>query len=107
MYVNMDKIKIGLANYIEQEIVKQAESGKAKYLYSFAKPRAVKLVEKYINKNRDNPFVEDLFDERGDVNLDELYDEAVEASRQTGRFEFFGIWVSEDTFKTIYSYIAR
>lgn len=106
MFVNMEQIKIGVSNYVEQEIAKQAD-GVHRFLYYFALPRVNKKVEGFVSSFRDNPMADDLFDEHGNVNLDKLYNESLEAIRKSGKFVYFGIWVSEDTLKTIYSYIAR
>ena len=106
MFVNTQQVQIGVTNFVEQEIAKQA-TGKWRYIYQLAVPRVGRVVCDYINTYRDNILVKDLFDENGNIDLDKLYDECVDAIRKTGKFECFGIWVSEDTLKTIYGYISR
>lgn len=104
MFVNTQQIQLGVLSYIEQEVAKQA-TGANRYLYYFAMPRVGKLVENYINGYRENVMFSDLFDENGNIDLEKLYNEALEAMRKSGKFAFAGIWVSEDTLRTIYNYI--
>jgi hypothetical protein len=106
MFVSMQQVQIGFTNYVEQEIARQA-SGKEKFLYYLALPRVGKLAEGFINGFKDNPMAKDLFDENGNMDLNKLYSEATDAIRKSGKFAMLGIWVSEDTLKTIYGYISR
>ena len=106
MFVSMQQVKIGFTNYVVQEVARQA-SGKEKFLYYLALPRAGKMAEGFINSFKDNPMAKDLFDENGNIDIDKLYGEATDAIRKSGKFAMLGIWVSEDTLKTIYGYIAR
>lgn len=106
MFVSTQQIQIGATNFVEQEVAKYA-TGKEKFGYYFALPRIPRIVEDYINGYRNNIMCVDFFDENGNIDIDKLYNEAVEAIRKSGKFVMYGIWVSEDTLKTIYSYIVR
>ena len=106
MFVNTQQVQIGVQNYIREEIAKQA-TGMARYGYDFIASRSPKIIEHYINKFRNNILMEEFFDENGNLDIDKLYNEAVEISRRTGKVAVCGIWVSEDTLKTIYTYIIR
>jgi hypothetical protein len=106
MFVNTQQVQIGITQYVEQEIAKQA-SGVNRYLYYLAVPRIGKIVEEYIQGYKNNAMVADLFDDNGNIDIDKLYNEAVDAMKKSGKFPLLGIWVSEDTLRTIYNYIVR
>lgn len=106
MFVSTQQIQIGATNFVEQEVARQA-TGVEKFGYYLVLPRVGRLVENYINGYRNNIICADFFDENGNVDIDKIYNESVEAIRKSGKFVMYGIWVSEDTLKTIYSYIVR
>jgi hypothetical protein len=54
-----------------------------------------------------NPIMSDMFNENGDVDIDELYNTAKQAVRKSGQFTVYGVILNESDIDRMYNYIAR
>lgn len=106
MFVNTERIQIGVTNYIEQEVASKAV-GFQKFATYFVLPKVNKVIEHYMVQLRDNPIMKDMFNENGDVDIDELYNMSKQAVRKSGQFAVYGVLLNESDIDKIYSYIAR
>lgn len=106
MFVNTEQIQIGVTNFIEQEIAAKAV-GFQKFATYFVLPKINKVIEQYMVQLKDNPIVSDMFNENGDINIDELYNMAKMAVRKSGQFAVYGVLLNENDIDKIYSYIVR
>lgn len=106
MFVNTERIQIGVTNYIDQEIGSKAV-GFQKFATYFVLPKVNKVIEHYMVQFKDNPIMKDMFNENGDVNIDELYSMSKQAVRKSGQFAVYGVLLNESDIDKIYSYIAR
>ena len=106
MFVNTQQVQIGVTNYIEQEIASKAV-GFQKFATYFVLPKVNKVIEQYMIQLKDNPIVKDMFNENGDVNIDELYNMAKQAVRKSGQFAVYGVLLDESDIDKIYAYIVR
>ena len=106
MFVNTQQVQIGVTNFIEQEIASKAV-GFQKFATYFVLPKVNKVIEQYMIQLKDNPIVKDMFNENGDVNIDELYNMAKQAVRKSGQFAVYGVLLAESDIDKIYAYIVR
>ena len=106
MFVNTQQIQIGVTNFIEQEIASKAV-GFQKFAIYFVLPKVNKVIENYMNQLKGNPIVGDMFNENGDINVDELYNMAKQAVRKSGQFAVYGVLLNESDIDRIYTYITR
>lgn len=102
MVVNLEQIQKGIMLFVEKEIAPKA-TGIKKFGIYFMLPTIQKTVSNYIVKIKD--FVPDLFDENGNLKLDEFYNQAKSAVQKTGQFEFMGIIFNETDIDKLYTYI--
>jgi hypothetical protein len=106
MYVNTEQVQNGVANFIEQELASKAV-GFQKFAIYFALPRVNKVVANYMHQLKGNPIMSDMFNENGDVDIDELYNTAKQAVRKSGQFTVYGVILNESDIDRMYNYIAR
>lgn len=106
MFVNTERIQIGVTNYIEQEIASKAV-GFQKFITYFALPKVNKVVANYMLQLKDNPILSDMFNENGDINADEVYNMAKQAVRKSGQFSVYGVILDETDIDKIYAYISK
>lgn len=106
MFVNTQQIQIGMTNFIEQEIASKAV-GFQKFAIYFVLPKVNKVIENYMQQLKGSPIVGDMFNENGDINIDELYNMAKNAVKKSGQFAVYGIILNESDIDRIYTYIIR
>ena len=106
MIVSISQIKTGIIRFIEQEIAAKATDFD-RFKVNFVLPRIPKLIDKLFVQYQDNILFKQYFDENGNVNLDELYNDVKEASKKTGKFLFAGLIISESDFIKMYEYIKN
>ena len=102
MMVNVEQVQMGVINFIEREIASKA-TGFKKFGVYFLIPTIKGKVANYLTQIKG--FMPDLFDENGNVNLDEFYNTGKEAIKKSGQFEFMGIIFNETDVDKLYSYI--
>lgn len=98
--VNIEQIQMGLNRYVEEEIAKKA-TGFNKFAVYFALPSINKKIPQLINNFKD------FFDENGNINLDEIYNNAKSAISKSGQFSLYGIIFNETDIDKLYSYIKN
>ena len=104
MFVTIDQVKNGVAVFVEREIAAKAV-GVQKFLSYMAIPFVGDAVVKYANAFRENPITAKVFNENGEVNIDELYSMAKDAVRKSGQFTVYGVILSETDIDKIYASI--
>ena len=104
MVVNLEQVKIGAKNFIDQEICAKAV-GKTKFVICFLSPIIVGKIPKYLNSLKE--FAPEIFDENGNVELDKFYNMGKEAIKKSGQFEFAGIIFNETDVDRLYSFIKN
>ena len=98
--VTVEQIQMGLNRYVEEEIAKKA-TGFNKFAVYFALPSINKKIPQLINNFKD------FFDENGNINLDEIYNNAKSAISRSGQFSLYGIIFNETDIDKLYSYIKN
>lgn len=106
MIVTIQQIQLALATYVEHELAKKA-TGIMKFGIYFILPKIPKYVLGFVGKYIDNPFFKDMFDENGNVKIDEVYNTAKEAIRKSGQIEMFGFVFNETDIDKLYTYIKQ
>ena len=106
MFVNVNQIQIGIANFIENEIASKA-TGFQKFATYFVLQKINGMVENYIKSLRDNEFMKDLFNSNGDVDIDALYNMSKKAILKSGQFTIAGVILGETDIDKIYSCIVH
>jgi hypothetical protein len=106
MFVNTQQVQIGVTNFIEQEIASKAV-GFQKFATYFVLPKVNKTIEHYMYQLKSNPIIGDMFNENGDVNVDELYNMAKQAVKKSGQFAVYGVLLNGSDIDKLYAYIAR
>ena len=104
MYVNIEQIKRGVANFIDQEVGMKAV-GVRKFFVYFAMPVMNKKIEEYILEMSKNPITKEFFDTNNNVDLDTIYNMGKNAIKKSGQFEWFGILFNENDIDKLYAYI--
>ena len=106
MYVSVEQVKVGIANFVEYEIANKAV-GFQKFMTYFAIPIIVKNVEGYAKSFSSNPVAVGFFDEHGNVKLDELYNMAKASVKKSGQFTIYGVIFGETDIDKLYNHIRN
>jgi hypothetical protein len=106
MFVNTQQIQIGITNFIEQELGNKAV-GFQKFAIYFVLPKINKIIDNYMQQFKGNPIFKDMFNENGDMDLDELYNMSKQAVRRSGQFSLYGVILDESDIDKLYTYIKR
>lgn len=104
MYATIDQVRNGVSAFVEREIATKAV-GFQKFMTYMALPFVGDAVAKYANAFRENAMTAKLFNENGEVDIDELYNMAKSAVRKSGQFTVYGIILGETDIDKIYNYI--
>ena len=104
MFVNIERVQIGLMNFIEEEIAKKAV-GANKFITYMAMPIIQKKVEKTILSFSENELTKDMFDENHNIDIDVVYNMAKNAIRKSGQFSVYGVILNETDIDKLYAYI--
>ena len=104
--VSVDQIKVGIKKFIEMELASKA-NGVTKFLIYFVLPSIDKETQNMINIARENTLFSSLFDENGQILLDDVYMRASEAINKTGKIviDKFGISLDRTDIEKLYQYI--
>ena len=106
MFVNTNQLQLAINNFIDLEMGKKAV-GFNKFASYLIIPFAEKKVAKLMQTFSKNELTKDMFDENGNVNIDEVYSMAKTAIKKSGQFEAYGMIFSETDFDKLYSYIKQ
>ena len=104
MFVNTEQIKIGVNNFIDNELGKKS-SGFQKFAVYFAMPIINKKVDSYINSFSSNELTKEMFDENKNLDIDTVYNMAKSAVQKSGQFVYMGIMFNESDIDKLYTYI--
>ena len=104
MVVNIEQVQRGVTAFVENEIAKKA-TGFRKFGIYFIIPMLNKYIAEYLEKFRHT--VPDMFDENGNVKLDEVYNNAKLAIQKSGQFELMGIIFNETDIDRLFAYIKQ
>ena len=104
MYATIDQVKNGAIAFVEREIAAKAV-GFQKFITYMALPFIGDAVVNYANTYRENAMTAKLFNENGEVNIDELYNMAKSAVRKSGQFTVYGVILGETDIDKIYNYV--
>lgn len=103
MHVSKDKIKMGVTNYIDNELGRKAD-GIGKFAVYFMIPRINRNVDQMIDNYKDNVLFSDMVEE-DEIDIDKLYDDAKEAMRKAGHVTIMNITFNEEDIDSLYRYI--
>lgn len=84
MNVTIEQVQAGIIKYIDTDIAPRAQ-GFTKFMIYFAAPSIPKMVSQKLTELRATGMIEDLFDESGNINLEEAYKRASEAMKKSGK----------------------
>lgn len=84
MIVTIEQIQAGIIKYIDTQLAPRAE-GIMKFMLYFFTPSVPKLVVQKVNEFKSSGLAPELFDNEGNVLLDEVYKRAKEAIRKSGK----------------------
>jgi hypothetical protein len=104
MFVNTEQIKIGINNFIDNELGKKS-SGFQKFAVYFAMPIIDKKIIQYLNNFSTNELTKEMFDENKNLDLNAVYNMAKSAVQKSGQFVFYGIMFNENDIDKLYTYI--
>jgi hypothetical protein len=107
MFVNKDQIKVGLKQYIENELAPKTTDSKLKFLLIFGMPILINDAMKEINKLTESESAKEIFlDANGNINIDELRANGIYAMGKCGgKVLFKDIWFDETDINKLYNYI--
>lgn len=108
MLVNVDQITSGLIKYIDTELAPQA-TGMMKFMLYFVVPSIPKKVVQMTQQYRNDALFSDLFDENGNVKLDDVKVRAKEAISKIGRLyiEKLNLFIDETDVEKLYNLIKN
>ena len=108
MLVNLDQIVAGLIKYIDTELIPNA-AGMMKFTLYFITPSIPKKVTQMLNTYRTDALFSDLFDEAGNVKLDDVKVRAKEALSKVGRLyiDRLNLFVDESDLEKLYNLIKN
>lgn len=102
MVASIEQVQRGVRAYVEREIASQAVGFK-KFAVYFILPQLDKYTSDYLTKL--HAIMPEMFDGTRGIHLEAFYNNAKEAIRQTGTFEFMGVIFNESDVDKLYNYI--
>lgn len=107
MFVNRDQIKVGIKQYIENELAPKITDSKIKFLMWLGMPILVNDAMKEVNKLTDNESAKEIYlDVNGNINIDELRTNGIYAMNKCGgKVLYKDIWFDETDINKLYNYI--
>ena len=108
MVVSIDQVRVGVKKYVEMEIANKA-TGVVKFLVYFMLPSIDKGVVDYINKAKESAMFSEMFNENGNIMIDDVYDRAVFAMEKSGKvlLDKFSLTLDKTDVEKIYQYIKE
>ena len=106
MTVTMEQIQAGFVKFIDTEIAPKATT-MAKFMIYFMTPSIVKGIKIKIEGIKNSGVMPDLFDESGNVVIDEVYARAKDAIKKTGKLYIDGLnyFADETDLERLYNLI--
>lgn len=96
MIVTIEQIQAGLIKFIDSELVPKA-NGLGKFMICFMAPSIPAKVTNMIGALKAGGSMPDLFDESGNIKIDEVYKRAKEAMAKTGNVNIPGLNYNADS----------
>lgn len=108
MIVTIEQINSGVIKYIDAELGAKAV-GLTKFMVYFIAPSIPQIVTTKINQLKSVEVFKNLFDENGNVNLDNLRARAMDAIKHSGKVYIQGLdyFVDETDIEKLYTYIKN
>lgn len=106
MVISADKAQTAIMQYLENEIARKA-TGLQKFASYFIIGSMSGKVDKIISKLQDNEVIKmlGLFDENGNIKLDEVYAAAKQAMNKSGTVTIYGVTFNSEDVETLYNYM--
>ena len=108
MTVKLEQIQVGFAKYIDNELGAKA-TGLTKFMVYFATPSIQNMLKVKINEYRSNPLFSDMFDDKGDIKLEDTYKRAKEAISKSGKILIpqINYFADEQDLELLFNYIKN
>ena len=106
MIISVDKAKNALIAYLENEIARKA-TGLQKFATYFVIGSISGKADKLLSGLQDNEVVKMLgvFDENGNIKIDEVYTSAKQAMEKSGTVTIYGVTFNSEDVETLYRYM--
>lgn len=108
MSVNAEQITAGVVKYIDTELAPKA-TGMMKFMIYFIAPSIPNKVSQLMQKYHDDALFSDLFDEKGNVKLEDVKTRAQVAVNKLGRLyiDKLNLFVDESDIEKLYNLIKN
>lgn len=106
MTVTIEQFQAGIIKYIDSYLGPKA-TGMQKFALYFLAPSIPNLVMTKVQELKNSGMVSDLFDESGNIKIDETYKRANEAIKKSGKvyIERLNYFADEQDLQTLYNLI--
>lgn len=106
MTVTMEQLQAGVIKYIDSYLAPKA-TGMQKFTLYFLAPSIPNMIAVKVQEFKNSGMVSDLFDETGNIKLDDVYKRAQEAMKKSGKLyiEKLNYFADEQDLQTIYNLI--
>ena len=106
MVVTVEQFQAGIIKYIDSYLAPKA-TGLQKFAIYFMAPSIPNLVNSKVQEFKNNGMLSDLFDESGNIKLDDVYKRASEAMKHSGKvyIDKLNYFADEQDLQTIYNLI--
>ena len=106
MTVSVEQIQSGIIKYIDSYLAPKA-TGIQKFTLYFVAPSLPKIISSKIQEFKNNDLFSELFDESGNIKLEETYNRAQDAIKHVGKLyiDKLNYFADEQDLQTIYNLI--
>lgn len=106
MIVTVEQIQAGVIKYIDTYLAPKA-TGIQKFTLYFIAPSVPNLILSKVQEFKNNSLFSDLFDESGNIKLDDVFSRAQDAMKHTGKLyiDKLNYFADEQDLQTIYNLI--
>lgn len=108
MNVTIEQVQAGVIKYIDSYLAPKA-TGIQKFTLYFIAPSIPNLIVSKVQEFKNNSMFSDLFDESGNVKLDDVYNRAQDAMRKSGKIYInkLNYFADEQDLQMIYNLIKE
>lgn len=106
MTVTIEQLQAGVIKYIDSYLAPKA-TGMQKFTLYFLAPSIPNMIAVKVQEFKNSGIVSDLFDETGNIKLDDVYKRAQEAMKKSGKLyiEKLNYFADEQDVQAIYNLI--
>lgn len=106
MTVTIEQLQAGVIKYIDSYLAPKA-TGMQKFTLYFLAPSIPNMISAKVQEFKNSGMVSDLFDETGNIKLDEVYKRAQSAMQKSGKLyiEKLNYFADEQDLQAIYNLI--